>query len=132
MRRELRLLIVDDHSGYSEFLEEYSDIWNEQYEVILSHVESAAEAVEQLSELKPNVIMVDAHLPDMNSLEFVQQFSTVDSAIVVTSEKHSLSLEESAMCHGADAYIPKTQDPDEIEFLFSRLAQISSDPRELH
>lgn len=132
MRKELRLLIVDDQSNFSEFLELYSDIWNEHVEVVLTHVESAAKAVNEMGSLRPNVVMVDAHLSDMNSLELVQRIANGTSTVVLTSEQPSISLEESALFHGAQAYIPKTQDPDEVEFLFLRLAELSTDLSDVH
>ncbi|MCB0328397.1 MAG: response regulator transcription factor [Bdellovibrionales bacterium] len=132
MKKEIHILLVDDQPGYCEFLEMSSDIWNEHFSVMLTHVKSAEEAVSELQSMTPNIIVVDAHLPDTNTLDFVERYSVGESPIVVTSEEHSLSLEESAIYHGAAAYIPKTNDPDEVEFFFARLAELSSAPREIH
>ncbi len=132
MKKELRLLVVDGESVYSEFLKEFSDIWNERFSLVLSHVESATEAIAQLGELRPNVILVDAHLDDVNSLDFVEQCAGGSATLVVTSEIHSSTIESSAIERGACAYIPKTEDPDEVEFILERLAAICDASVEYH
>lgn len=132
MRKQIRLLIIDDSPGYSELLKDSSDIWNECYEVLVTHVASASEAVRQIADGDANVVLVDAHLSSSNSLEFVKEFSCSSLPIVVMSEGCSSELEETVKEWGAAGCIPKTADPDDVDIVFSRLAEISADTVQVH
>jgi DNA-binding response OmpR family regulator len=110
MRKQIRLLIVDDSPGYSELLKDSSDIWNEYYEVLVTHVATASEAVHQIAAGGAHVVMVDAHLSCINTTE----------------------LDVTVREWGAADYIAKTADPDEVENTLMRLAELSTDTLHVH
>jgi len=132
MRKQIRLLIVDDSPGYSELLKDSSDIWNEYYEVLVTHVATASEAVHQIAAGGAHVVMVDAHLSCINTLEFVKEVSCSSLPIVVMSEGCSTELEVTVREWGAADYIAKTADPDEVENTLMRLAELSTDTLHVH
>lgn len=131
-KKKVKLLVVDDHDHYCELLEQSADIWNDHYEIECAFVESAKEAFERIADFTPNVIMVDAFLSDMNYLDFLEQCREGGTPLVVTSTTQSPSIERSVVERGARAYIPKTDDPDEIELLFHQIAHFAEEVDATH
>ena len=109
-----RLLIVDDHavvrSGLRMLLENEKDV------EIVGEAGSAAEAIDAVAHLKPDVILMDIGLPDLSGIdatrEIKQRFSEI--AIVALTihedEEYFFKMLEA----GATGYVPKRAAPEEL------------------
>jgi len=127
----VRLLVVDEQESYCELIRKSADIGDMAFEVVCEHAASAAEAIRKIADWEPTVILVDAYLPDMNSLEFLEQCRGT-SPLIVASEHISPSTEESVLSRGASAYIPKTQDPDELDIILQKIAWLAAEYSTTH
>lgn len=127
MKKQIKLLVVDDHTSYGELIARSADLWNEHYEFECEFVDSATAALEKIATSAPTIVLADAHIPDMNSMHFIDECSALAVPLVVTSDHLLASLEESVLSRGAKAYLPKTDDPDELEHIFEQIALIAED-----
>ena len=59
-----QILVVEDHPFVGEILTELLTLFDHP-----SHVNSGKEALKQIKQKRPNIILLDLSLPDMNGLE---------------------------------------------------------------
>ena len=124
-RRRLTLLVIDEHREYFERIRDCAELCRHQC-VVDCHFSSSAVGAEALiSRLHPEVVLVDAHLPDTNSLALVQACSHENVPVVVASESVSSDIGDSARKFGAHGYVSKSDDPEEIEALLTQLVEMA-------
>ena len=70
------VFIVDDDALSAEMLRELLEV--EGYEV--AHAQSGAHALEAIGVAEPNLVLLDAHLPDTNAFELLDQLKKSESA----------------------------------------------------
>lgn len=109
-----RLLLVDDHavvrSGLRMLLESESDMQ------IVGEAGSAAEALQAVERLKPDVVLLDIGLPDSSGIEVARQVKQVSPATAVVAltihedEEYFFKMLEA----GAVGYVPKRAAPEEL------------------
>ncbi len=82
---------------------------NEDFQVIA--VESGDDALAQISESEPNLVVSDLQMPEMNGLELVSQIQLryPNLPVVLTTAHGSEDLAVEALRSGAASYVPKTQ-----------------------
>ena len=112
--RPIRVMIVDDHavvrSGLSAFLLAYDD---------LEHVGDAAggaEAVSQCMSLRPDVVLMDLVMPDVDGAEATRRIKEACpevQVIALTSYKED-DLVQGALKAGALSYLLKNVTADEL------------------
>ena len=61
------ILVVADHPFVGEILTGLSTLFDQP-----SHVNSAKDALKQIEQKRPDIILLDLSLPDMNGLEFAK------------------------------------------------------------
>lgn len=111
---DINVLLADDHavvrSGLRMLLESQSDI------TIVGEAQNGREAVERVEALKPDVVLMDIEMPDMNGIEATKRIKQVAPATAVLA----LTMYEDdqyffEMLHaGAAGYVPKRAAPDEL------------------
>jgi len=105
-----RVLLVDDHPMIGAALEML--LRGSEYE-LLDRARTAAEAVKQLAKVKPDLLLLDVHLPDGSGLEVLRRMNKSRSrpkVILLTAgmdEAQLLSAAELA----PDGMVLKTSDP---------------------
>jgi two-component system response regulator NreC len=109
-----KLLLVDDHevvrSGLRMLLEGETDIQ------IVGEAASAAEALQRVLELGPDVVLMDIGLPDLSGIEAARRIKRErpETAIVALTihedEEYFFKMLEA----GALGYVPKRAAPDEL------------------
>jgi two-component system response regulator NreC len=112
----VRILIVDDHGIFRAGLKALLDA-DPDMEVV-GEARSGKEAVEKALELRPDVILMDLSMPEMNGLDATLQISALDLGIQIlvltvhAEEEYLVPVVEA----GASGYLMKTSaDRDLIE-----------------
>ena len=112
--KPIRVLIADDHALFREgvhaILKSVPDI------EVVGEAGTGQEVITLASDLKPDVILMDIQMPDLNGLEATRHiFETRSEAeiIIVTMLEDDDSL-FSAMCAGARGYVLKGADKAEM------------------
>ncbi|MGE5174233.1 MAG: response regulator [Betaproteobacteria bacterium] len=121
-----KVLIVDD-----EYLIRYSMqilIGHEGYEALTA--ESGLEALRLLEEHKPEIVILDVHLPDSNGLLILKTIKEISPSATVIMVTGCPDIESSveAMKMGALNYLEKPINIDELKALMHATEQQS--PRE--
>jgi DNA-binding NarL/FixJ family response regulator len=108
-----RLLIVDDHPLTRDALA--SLLAANGFEVV-GQASSGAEAVELAAELRPELVVLDLTMPDMNGLEALprlREASPISDIVVLTASEDDGNL-LAAIRAGAAGYLLKSEAPERI------------------
>jgi len=109
-----KILFVDDDLMTLQLMEKATQILG--YESILSA--SGAEALKIVAAQRPEIILVDIHLQDMNGLSFVQKARRLVEGsaipIIVVSASEEIGKEDVVRQAGADGYISKPLSLDKL------------------
>ena len=110
----IRLLLVDDHAvvrtGLRMLLESESDMQ------IAGEAGSAAEALQAVERLQPDVVLLDIGLPDLSGIEVARQVKQRSPATAVVAltihedEEYFFKMLDA----GASGYVPKRAAPEEL------------------
>lgn len=118
-----KLLIVDDEVGITDEVKSFFE--EEGYQVFTA--DTAKEGIELVSQLKPDVLLLDMKLPDMSGLNVLQISKAISPAtkvIVNTGYVDQPTIDEAEKM-GRDAFLQKPFDlmvlRDEIEKFFKRV-----------
>jgi CheY-like chemotaxis protein len=106
----VQILVVDDVNVnrfmIKQMLLQYPDI-------IIEEAADAQSAIDQINEKKPQIVLMDIHMPDMNGFDIIQQirededFIDDDIIFVMMSSDSKYSHEEQIIAFNIDAYLPK-------------------------
>jgi CheY-like chemotaxis protein len=116
----ISLLAVDDHPSIRQLITVLADE-DERY----ASVATAADATEALAAVRshPDVILLDAALGRTDGLELIPQLREVTpGAVIAVHSSAPYASEERALRAGADVFVPKGTDPEEILTLLVELA----------
>jgi DNA-binding NarL/FixJ family response regulator len=108
----LRILVVDDHAvvrrGVKSLLESHDD-WE-----VCGEATTGRDAVEQSKRLKPDVVVMDLSLPELNGLDATRQIlkEAPETEVLVLTMHHSEELARDVLKAGARGYVLKS-DADE-------------------
>jgi len=103
-----RVLIVDDHAGFRSFAR--SLLESEGY-VVVSEAEDGRSAIAAVSESRPDVVLLDVQLPDMDGFEVTRRLlaSPDPPPIVLTSTRDAADYGQRLESSGARGFIPKSE-----------------------
>jgi DNA-binding NarL/FixJ family response regulator len=108
----LRILVVDDHAvvrrGVRSLLESHEG-WE-----VCGEATTGRDAVEQNRRLRPDVVVMDLSLPELNGLDATRQIlkDAPDTEVLVLTMHHSEQLARDVLQAGARGYVLKS-DADE-------------------
>lgn len=125
-RKTIKLLVVDEQASYCDLIREHAEICSHHVDIVCECVNSGKDAIEKIASWKPSVILLDAHLNDVNSFEVLQSCREGRATVVVASDHCSREIMDSARSHGASGYVTKSENPEEIEALLFELATVSA------
>ncbi len=109
-----KVLIIDDHivvrQGLMYLINREEDL------EVCGEADEARKGLNAISELKPDIVLVDISLPGMNGIEFIKNTKAYhpDLPIVVLSMHDESLYAERAIRAGALGYVMKRADSDEI------------------
>jgi len=106
-REPVRVLVVDDHALFAEALMLTLGI-DDRIQVVGSAA-SGTEAVSLAQALRPDVILMDVHMPTMDGIEATRHVRRVSprSRVVVVTAARSPELRAHAMAAGAERLLTK-------------------------
>jgi two-component system response regulator NreC len=109
-----RLLLVDDHAvvrtGLRMLLEGEEEI------EIVGEAETASDALNLISQVKPDVILMDIGLPDMSGIDATRRIRQLapDSAVLALTIHEDEEYFFQMLDAGAAGYVPKRAAPEEL------------------
>ena len=114
------MLLVDD---YPRLLVALRRLLEASCEVVGS-VSSGREAVDTVTTLKPDVVVLDLTLPDLNGLEVCRQIKQIapETHVVLLTAADDKALRESGIEAGASGFLPKYSVGDLIRMIQRILA----------
>ena len=120
-----RLLIVDDHEivrlGLRTLFAK-----NDSCEVC-GEAQNGLDAIRMVSELSPDVVILDLTMPGMNGFETAANIITIAPSIgIVLFSAHDVPA--SAQWVGADAFVSKSSPLHELTLAVSRVLQLGKTP----
>ena len=102
----VRVLIVDDHPSFRASARTLLEA--EGYEVV-GEAENAVEALRSARELKPDLVLLDVQLPDLDGFEVCEQLRVLDHppVVVLTSSRDGADYGRCIEGCGACGFVPK-------------------------
>ena len=111
----MKILIVEDDAGISDFI--IPELEHEGYTTCLAV--SGREALEKFDAEKPDLILLDIMLSELNGLEVLRRIRAVSTVPIILETARGETIDKiNGLNLGADDYIPK---PFEIEELLARI-----------
>ncbi len=116
-----RILVVDDEKAVTDTLGIFLEL--EGHEVFCS--QSGRDAIQRFSEIKPDIVLLDLNMPEMNGFEVsgeLKKLSANTTLIALTGDSRE-GVWERAEAAGFDHQVMKPCSPDEIRQLLSELSE---------
>ena len=105
------ILVVDDDEGIRSLVKEYLNENN----FLVTTANSAEDAVEKITIIKFDLVVLDVMMPGKNGLEFIQENKKkIDTPIILLTAKGETEDRVGGLEIGADDYLPKPFDPKEL------------------
>ncbi len=124
-----RILLIDEDDDFSESLRDSIEVSPYDNQIGFKRSSTIKDAFEQIAQWAPDLIVIDAHVEGMNSLDLTRLCCGKDTKVVMASDHMSVEIQQSAMKHGASDYFPKTNNPDELELVVHKLAVLCQTPQ---
>ena len=123
MDSSIRLLLADDHALVLNGL--IAMLSQEPGFVIVATARDGSEAIEKLSQLGADIALLDIDMPEMTGLEATRLIckNFKDTKVVLLSMHAEPSLVRNAIDAGADGYVLKTADLEELTFALKQVAK---------
>ena len=104
----MTVLIVDDHPSFRASARTLLEA--EGYEVV-GEAENGAAALQAVKELKPDLVLLDVQLPDIDGFQVADQLRRLADppAVVLTSSRDSADYGSCIQVCGASGFVPKAE-----------------------
>jgi len=109
----MKVLLIDDHALVRKGLEA---LLQSRGIEIAGSVGSGKEGIDQVKELKPDIVLLDINMPEMNGLETLQclRKDGIDIPVLMLTMSREERDLEGALRAGAQGYLLKDMDPEEL------------------
>jgi DNA-binding NarL/FixJ family response regulator len=110
----IKVLLVDDHKmildGLKSLINKHENI------VVIGEAGNGAEAIELAKELKPDIVIMDISMPDMNGIEATRRLkaSMKNIKIIALSMHNNKKFVSEMLRAGADGYVVKHSAYEEL------------------
>jgi DNA-binding NarL/FixJ family response regulator len=112
--KPIRLLLVDDHALFRKGLA--SLLQRERDFEIVAEAQNGAEAIKKAAQFKPDLVLMDIHMPDTDGIEATRRIKEILPAtrvVILTVSEEEKDLFEAIKC-GAHGYLLKKLEPPEL------------------
>jgi DNA-binding response OmpR family regulator len=106
-----RVLLVEDEKNQRLLYEQ--ELTDEGYEVVLAA--DGREALRLFTEKRPDVVVLDIQMPNMDGIEALSKVLGVDNRVPVILHTAYSSYKSNFMTWSADAYVVKSADLTELK-----------------
>lgn len=105
---ELNILVADDHEIVRQGIRNI--LQPQQQWTVVAEVSNGTEAVAKCTELRPQVVLIDVGMPEMNGLEATRRIREAlpDTEVVILSVHDSEQTVREAVSCGARGYVVKS------------------------
>jgi DNA-binding NarL/FixJ family response regulator len=114
--KKYKILLADDHAliraGVKNLLKQSKDI------LVVGEAENGKMAIDQYARLKPDLLILDISLPDMNGMEVARKILDFDSEanILMLSMYDDEDYVSTCIENGVKGYVVKNESSDELEY----------------
>lgn len=112
MVQSLRILIVDDQPRARQSL--HALIVSGLHPEIIGEAANGIEALVQVAQFNPNVVVMDARMPELDGIETTRRIKTQSPATRVIVISLYSEYRDAALAAGADAFIRKGDPPEKL------------------
>ena len=106
-----KILMIEDDLELAEILSEYL----QQYDIEVTVADDPFLGLSKLNLENFNLVILDLTLPGMDGLEVCKEIrKNTDIPIIISSARHDLTDKINAFDFGADDYLPKPYNPQEL------------------
>jgi len=119
--RRVRVLVVDDNAGFRESLLSLLDSADL---FVIGEARTGLEALDLVPDLRPDVVLMDVNMPEMNGIETTRMLKERFPAtgVVALSGHEDQDIVREMLVAGASGYVLKDSDGDEILTAIMRAA----------
>lgn len=128
--RRPRIVLADDHPSvliaFGRLLEPSCDV--------VASVPNGSAAIDAVATLRPDVLVIDLMMPDLDGLEVCRRVkeSTPEIAVVIVTAFDDTDVQTIALRDGASAFVPKHSAPGSLEHTIQRIfAERNAGPQSL-
>ena len=125
----LKVLLVEDENLIRRGLQ-YKMDWTEVNCVVVGEAATGQEGLAQIKALRPDIVITDIRMPDMDGLEVLDELNKLEhrpKVLILSSYIRSAAV-ETAAARGADFYLTKPSRPSTV---CERIRQMTSGGVEL-
>lgn len=110
----IRLIVVDDHFRVHQGLEALEDVFDDL--TIVGHASNGGEAIEQVAQLRPDVVLMDVIMPVMDGIEATQRIHSRFPSIKILALSSFQDTEsvKAMIKAGAVGYVLKNATIDDL------------------
>ncbi|MES9899460.1 MAG: two-component system response regulator NarL [Sedimenticola sp.] len=118
-----RMIVIDDHPLLRKGLQQLADL-SPDIEII-GETDNGAEGLSLVQELCPDLVLLDLNMPGMNGLETLAALKKMDieTRVVILTVSNAEEDIVSALRSGADGYLLKDMDPEDLLTKFQEVAE---------
>lgn len=107
----IEIIMIEDDSEMAELIMNYLS----QFNMNVKNYISPLRGIEAIQQTKPDIIILDLTLPNMDGLDICRQIrSKHDTPIIISSARSDINDRVIGLQMGADDYLPKPYDPREL------------------
>ena len=123
-----RVLIVEDDPATRSGLTELVRTWGFTAEAAAD----GAEALEKITAFRPSIVVTDLVMPSMSGIELLKalQPEIENIKVILLTAQGTVDTAVEAVKAGAEDYLTKPLDPNKLQRLLERLAEINEQKRE--
>ena len=121
MVEPIRVLIVDDQPRARKSVRALLSTWNGVLEI--REAGNGREAVRLVEELPPDLVLMDARMPEMDGLEATRQIKARWPAVKIVVLSMYVENQDEALAAEADAFVGKGEAPEKLLDVVSAVMQ---------
>ena len=128
MSDKKKILLVEDESSLRQVIE--FQLCEAGYETVAA--EDGARGYESFAEAQPDLVITDLAMPEMDGLELTRRVKAIspDTPVIVITAFGEIQTAVAAMKHGAEDYLTKPLDWDELRITIERALKVKALARE--